>query len=300
MIDENRIYVGDLGGLNMRDITDWVTSADVSWTMDEVSQLSFEVYDYDLSFLANNYFQVRRDVVIEGGAFQIASVNVSQSPAVGATVRIEARRSAIQAMKRDKDPGSISASSGTEYARLAAERYGLAFQGEFTETVPNITPVQNSQSDESVWSVITSLAGQAQFVVFEYDNTLYFASERWLLGKYGLPTLIGNTIPLFWPGPPESWARLFDVMEIPECYTSDDDPYQAEFKAVIDRTNAYQLRPGMTVDFDGIPMFRGRYLITEVSYELNSPNPVSVSCRTPQKPVDKEGKFTPEYRTPLG
>jgi uncharacterized protein YbjT (DUF2867 family) len=62
---------------------------------------------------------------------------------------------------------------------------------------------------------------------------------------------------------------------------------QAEVRAVVRRENATKLRAGMTVVVDGVNGFNGRYLITEVAFEENSPSPVSVSLRTPEKPKEK-------------
>lgn len=295
-----QIFVGDLATLNLQPVPN-VLEMRYSWTLDQESQFSFDVVDPNFTMMEANYFQPRRNVVVENNAFTISTIRTSQGQGSSPLISVEARRIGIQALRLDKNPTAVSASTATEYVKIQAERVGLQFQGENTSVVPNLTAVSESVADESVWDVITSLAGEAQFVVFENDNTLYFASERWLLGKYGIPLLTGDAgILLSYPSLSSGASEPFDILEVPEFYTSDQDPYAAEFKCVMARTNGTQLRPGMTAVWDGVPRFRGRYLITEVSYDLDSPNPVSVSGRTPEAPRDKDGKKQPEYREALG
>jgi hypothetical protein len=56
----------------------------------------------------------------------------------------------------------------------------------------------------------------------------------------------------------------------------------------INRKNATQLRPGMTTKIEGIPNMGGYFLITDVSFLDMSPDPVSVTFRTPVKDPEKE------------
>jgi hypothetical protein len=182
-------------------------------------------------------------------------------------------------MKRDKRPESYGGISATDYARIVAERYKLRFVGEPTSTQRVITKGSSDSADTSVWDVLKSSAGEAQFVFFEADNTLHFASQQWLLGRWGNIDL----------GPPGLLSNPeFPLLEHPNCRKSDDDPFQAEFRALVARQNGVNLRAGMTVNLNFVNGFNGRYLITEVGYSENTPDPVSISCRTPEKPREKK------------
>lgn len=285
-------------GFNFRDISDRITRASISWSMDGVSQLSFSVWDPDYSMLNNNYFQLRRAVIYDRFAATIATTRISQANGRGVFVECEARDITVQAMKLNKNPASISAGSATEYAQIAAAQVNLSFQGEYSPVVPTITSTTGT-SDESVWSVLQSLASEARFVCFVVsDGTMYFASEQWLLRKYGMQMFFGNGVVFWWPDHPPDAIDPLRLVEAPICYTSDDDPYAAEFTARVDRTNATQLRPGMTAYLagTGVAGFRGQYLITEVEYEWRSPTPVTVTCRTPERPRDKDNNLVPEFR----
>lgn len=281
------LTIGDLGRLQGTAVQEAIIKLSTSFTMDSVSQISFEVWDQELRMLNNNYFLVRRDVYYQGMLYEMAVIDISAGQGETPIIKIEARSKVCQMMKRDKDPESYGNASATDFARIVAERYGMAFVGEPTSTQRVITKGSSDSTDTSVWDVLKSSASSAQFVVFEADNTLYFGSQQWLLGKWGDVDLGIFKVPVTF-SPPGSGNEVFTLVEFPNCRKSDDDPMQAEVRALVRRENATKLRAGMTVTVDGVNGFNGRYLITEVSFEENSPSPVSVSLRTPEKP--KENK----------
>lgn len=271
-----------LGGVNTwttTSIRDAITEVDFSWTLDSVSEVSFEVWDPKYDLINGNYFQVRRDVYINGDVFEVAAVEIRQGPGESPVIKIQARRKAIQMMKRDKNPQAYGGGTATDYARAVAARYGLQFAGEPTGSQAVQVQAASEGRADSVWDVLKRNAGEAQFAVFESDNTLYFASEVWLLGKWA-------NVEFRWPN--FNPTAQFNLYEVPNCRTSDDNPTAAEIRFVVDRTNAVNLRPGMTVNFNGINNFDGSYLIVNVSYGLGDMNPVSVSVRTPIKPEPRE------------
>ena len=281
------LTIGDLGRLQGTAVQQAITKLTTSFTMDSVSQITFEVWDQGLRMLNNNYFAVRRDVYYQGMLYEMAVIDVSAGQGETPIVRIEARSKVCQLMKRDKDPESYRATSATDFARIVAERYGMAFVGEPTSTQRVITKGSSDSADTSVWDVLKSSASAAQFVFFESDNTLYFASQQWLLDKWGAVDLGFIRVPVVF-SPPGSGNEVFTLIEFPNCRKSDDDPMQAQVRAVVRRENATKLRAGMTVVVDGVNGFNGRYLITEVSFEEDTPSPVSVSLRTPEKPKEKK------------
>lgn len=272
------LYFGDLGILAASAVTQAITKMSVSYTLDSVSQLTLEIWDEGGRFNDNNYFLIRRDIRYKDTFYEVAKVDLSQGESESLIVQIEARNKACQLMKRDKNPEAYGGISATDYAAIVAERYNLRFVGQPTSTKRVISKNSTDSADTSVWDVLKQLAGEAQFVIFESDNTLYFASEEWLLGRWAN---IDLTPPGIFGNP------NFPLTQFPNCTKSDDDPYQAEFRALILRENAVNLRAGMTVNLNFVNGFNGKYLITEVAYEVNSPDPVSVSCRTAQKPEER-------------
>lgn len=256
--------------------------------MDMASQLSIEVFDPGLTFTRNNFFQIRRPVTYGTNTFEIASVSIKPGSGNDPLVTLECRARPIQLLKRDKNPESYNASSATQFARVAASRYGLKFVGQESGEKVNISKSQDPDSDESAYTVLKSAAGSSQFVVFEADGTLYFASQEWLIGKWGNVTV----------NFPSRDTETLRLIEIPSFRSSDDDPMAATFQATFDRPNATQLRPGMTLTMNGVNGFETKYLITEVSYDEFKSTPVNVSGRTPEKFKPKNKIAAAKTKTP--
>lgn len=274
------LLIGDFGTWQTSRVQEAITKFEVSYTMDSVSQISFEVWDQDWNMINSNYFLPRRAVIYRGRAFEMTSIEYMQGPGGSPVVRVEARSVECQLMKRDKDPEAYGGISATDYAMLVAERYNLRFYGQPTSTKRVIAKGSNDSSDTSVWDVLKNLASEAQFVLFEQDRSLFFGSQEWLLD-------LREPIPL---GPPGILGNPnYPLLEIPNCRRSEDDPLMAEFRALMPKSeNSMALRAGMVVSLNLINGFEGRYLITEVSYEDSTPDPVSISCRTPEKPKEKK------------
>jgi hypothetical protein len=259
----------------MQRVLDAITNLDFSWTLDSVSEISFEVWDPDFAMLNSNYFQVRRDVTVAEKQFEMTVIEVQQGEGNSPKIKIQARTKEIQRMKRDKNPNAYGGGTATDYARAVAAQYGLKFVGQSTGTQAVQAQASNEGKADSVWDVLTKNASEAQFAVFESDGTLYFASEEWLLGKWANIRIDYPSLNPF---------EDFLLLEIPQCRTSEDDVRAAEIKFLIERTNAVNIRPGMTVDFNGIKNFSGKYLVTDVAYIYGDNTPVGVSVRTPVKP----------------
>jgi len=287
-INGNLLRILGLNSSKVQEIAELVTRCDVSLTMDASSELRFEVIDPSFQYANANTWQIRRDVYYRELMFEIAATEVTSSPAFDPQYQISARNKNVQLMKRDKSPEAYTRISGTRFAEQVAERYGMNFFGEDTPEKQTIVKASSANTDESVWDVLRRSAGEQQFVMFEVDNTLFFTSQEYLLGKWGDPKYQyeGKTfVPFGWPnnddnlfpGSGERWIML----DMPTLRKSDDDAMQAEGSMVVEKTNGVELRPGMTIYLYGIPDFTDYYLITSVEFEEGTPNGVRVSFRTP-------------------
>lgn len=188
-------------GIQQQDIVPLVTEISVSYTMDMASQLSFSVVDIDWKYSQANYFMLRREVILteiatgKFSVFEIAAVSVEPGDVINMPkIGVECRTKAIQQMKRDKRLESYKSMSATEFAAIIAERHGLKLYGESTNKVQSIIKSRSTNSDESVWDVLKRLADDNQFVCFESSGTLFFCSERFLLGKLGTGVDIGTQL----------------------------------------------------------------------------------------------------------
>ena len=328
-----KIYIGSLSDGVMTDIDHSIVSVNVDYTMNEASQLSFEVvetlntdftkiassektYIRTLEFAQNNYFQVGRDVVYETTTlneisnsnntgttlikqkqlFEISSVTFSQGPGGSPVWQVQCYSKAIQQMKRDRGPGTVKG-TGSTFVKNAAEKYGLKYFGQETTKKVTITKAKGAKQADSLWTVLTRIADEANFVIYEVDGYLVFASEKFLLHKWGIDSgdvvqvwnkkqekfLPKNTkyIPLQYPYVNKGTPGYFFAMSYPTINVSNNDPRYGEGTIIVDRQNGTQIRPGMTAYVGDVPGLNGYYLITQVSFADRSPDPVSISFNKP-------------------
>ena len=323
---EKKIIIASLPDNLQADISTHVTQASVSYSMSLASELSFDVIDVDLLMSRNNYFLLGRDVIYETQTlgrvdsytgevrpvqqlFEIADVTVSQGPGGSAVYSVKCYTKAIQQMKRDKKPGSVKG-NGSQYIRNAARKYGLDVYWEETSKAKTISQSSGSKQTESLWEVMLRLADDAKFVLFEVDGIIVFASEKFLMHKWGTniryvekttidkktkkkkkKKLVRRFIPLQWPNGGDDYIGTpgyFRLVERPTFRKSANDPYAAEGSCMVERFNATQIRPGMTAYVGMVPNMSGYYLVDSVSFNEMVPDPVSVSFRTLTRDEEKE------------
>lgn len=279
------------------DIAPAITSLNVSLTMDGASEITFEVVDQNFTFAKANYFSLRRNVYYDDLMFEISAVEVQRSAGYAPLYTISARSKAVQLMKRDKGAESFSGLTPTQFAQTMANRFSMGFFGEDTTKVQSIVKGRSSRVDESTWDVLTRVANDNQFTVFETNNILFFTSQEYLIGKWGDPdyqyrglTFVPfgwpETDPETFPGAQEKWI----LIDMPNLRRSDDNPLDAEGSMQVERVNGRKLRPGMTINLLGIPDFEGAYLITAVEFSEGVSDPVMVSFRTPADPEAPAGQ----------
>jgi len=282
----------------------YVTSLNLSYSIDGANQIQFTVIDKDYLMMENNLFLARRKLLYRGTMYEIGVVEVGQGPASSPQVTVTAWDAAVQAMKRDKKPDSISGSSAYEYAVNAAKKFGIELIAEKTNKTQTINKGNGTNSDQSVWSVLQSAANQDEFVLYVMDGVMVYGSQKWLLWKYGADSKStyntktkvtttkkysrlyynpGGTIP--------ADAQKFTVMEYPTIRQSENDPLEGDGRIVVAKPNGCLIKPGMTVIIGPKPtLFQGGYIVTEVSFSEGTNDPVEISFRTPEKPVNQEDK----------
>jgi len=328
-----KISIGSLSDGVMTNIDHSIISVNVDYSMNEASQLSFDVietmntdfsqiaeaertYPRVLEFAQNNYFQIGRDVIYETNTlneisntnnsgtnlikqkqlFEIASVTFTQGPGGSPTWQVKCFTKAIQQMKRDRKPGTVKG-TGSTFVKNAAKKYGLKYFGEETSKKQTVTKATGDKQADSLWDVLTRLAQDAKFVIYEVDGFLVFASEKFLMHKWGIDS--GDTvrvwnkkekkfktkgtkyIPLQYPAVGKGTSGYFFAMSYPTINVSTNDPRYGDGSITIDRQNGTQIRPGMTAYVGNVPSLNGYYLIDSVSFSDRTSDPVSVNFRKP-------------------
>lgn len=309
--------VGPTNGFVGVDISEFVTKASINYTADMASELSFDVVDVDMQFSRNNAFALAQTVIYETQTigsidtetneprlvkqlFEIANVTATQSAGSSVMFSVKCYTKAVQQMKRDRKPGAIKG-TGSAFIRNAAKKYGLKFFGQETSKGKGVSQSTGSKQAESLWDVMDRIAKDNKYILFEVDGYLIFASEKWLMYKWGShykiekanskaddkkekATKLKRFVPLVFP---DSSAH-FQLTEYPTMSKSSNDPYEGDGSCLVERVNGTQLRPGMTAYVGDIPNMSGYFLITAVSFSEMTADPVSVTFRTPSKDPEKD------------
>lgn len=326
--DDTIIIVGHDKASVKAQIAQSITSIDVSYTVDGASQVTVELVDENLAMWNNGYFAVGNQVMFNDGTliekYMIASQEISAGEGFYFKIKIELRTEAIQRMKMDKKPEAFRSTTGYEYARKVADKFGLAFIGQEPKGVKTTTiKVKKDKNPESVYDVLIRSAKDIQYLCFVMHAdlsgleakaavpTLFYGSPNFLLGRWGIEktpnytftTAAGGTevrplyfIPLKYPN--DNNLNFF-LTEVPEMRRSMDSPKESEGTANIwvgdkyeqNIGSAYNIRAGMTVVVYGIKGFdETAYLITSVNYQYGLPEPVKISFATLEKmaPEDKQ------------
>jgi len=203
MIEKDTIRIASLSTRQIEDINKNILTLDVNFSMNEASQISFEVLDPGMRMGKANFFVVGRDVLYKsksvspenapGGEgsflyvtllYEIASVECSQKDSNSAVWTIEARPKGIQQMKRDRKASQIQGAN-QDFITNAAKKYKMKAVVENTTKSKSISTSNGNKQAENLWNVMQGLASAANYALFESDGVIYFGSQRWFLGKWG-------------------------------------------------------------------------------------------------------------------
>ena len=308
------VQLTDLYGQAAEYFGSMILEVNVDFTMDIGSEIAIKVLDPDYSMSQSNYFVVRRDITYRGLKYEIAAVESGAGDSYSPVVTIRARNKGIQQMRRDKLPRTVN-SGGTayEFAANAANKFNMNFIGQKTNPVHSSFKAGGSNLNESTWDVLSRIAKDNQYVVFEFNNILVFGSHEWLMWKFGtwskvIPATgtkkeqVKNFVPLLYlPGltgediaqkyvSSDTTDVAFELEKWHNFSTDDADPLAASGSCNVLMPNGAVLRPGMTALCGPYPgYFNGGYIITSVSFSEGQPNPASVQFRTPEVPKNQQG-----------
>lgn len=269
------------------DATEVVTGIRRNYTMDAGAQISVNVYDDQRKLLIAGYFRLGTEYVLGKEEWVVNAVDVSQGDGDGASVTMELLERKFHLLKNDFNPQNFRAANGFSFAEKVAKKYGLKFVGEKVKGKQQTIKVKAKNNTESVWSVLQRAASDNQYLCFIADNTLFFASPKFLIGRWGTqqiayrPTGATKDVPFFYvpltyPTPDDT--KDFFLVGMPSMRRALDSKKQAEGSASIFGPSAQNLRAGMTVMVYGMgAAFDNPYLITSVDFEEYTTEPAEIS-----------------------
>lgn len=258
------LIIGEIGEKNV-EIRDSVTSLNYEVSASLVSEITFVVHDPGFKMNNNNYFMIGRRVLFNGVEFEIAAVRLSH----GSTDRtdVTARSRPMQRMRREKGNANFGVISPTAFASSVAERFGMNFFGQATPADGNIRRVQDENNDESTFDVLSRLASDLNFRFFEARNTMFFASEEFIVNNQ--PAVTVNV--------PSNQNDAVFASDLKLRKSADADTaatFQASF---IKNATTTQIFPGAAFSFEGVNGFDGTFMVDRVSFDLYPNTVVSVA-----------------------
>jgi len=165
--------------------------------------------------------------------------------------------------------------SPTEVLNERARAASMRFYGKGTARRSQIVQLgrddATGQQAETDWDLGQRLAREEGFWFFESAGALYFAPPTWLLGK-------GTVVQARYRSPQHQW----NVLDVPDAKLTVDEvintrAFSRVIRLKLPRWRGEQVRPGMTCQFDGLPMFSTKlfekgpalYIVTDVSWPLD-------------------------------
>lgn len=274
--------LGDLivmGGRLRGNIVEAITSASVSLSASEATQLSLTIVDNGWDVLRSGLFDAGTptsagtrcdygDLDLEVRAIEVAPRGVDN------VLTVTARSLGVGKMKRAKGALVRKNLTPSQFVKLEAKRAGLKRCIAEPSAKRKAIARQTGKDAESSWDTCQRLAKELGYVCFEAAGVLYFGRPTWLTER-----TLELRIEL-------DGKRTDDAIDaLPTCRRSGDDKKNAATIETQLRGRAGELaRPGMGLILDGVPTFDGRYMVDSVTIPLAEGMAATVSASTPENP----------------
>lgn len=273
-----------------RDITEHLTSSTISGGTGDVSEITLELEDPGWRLMSSGIFVVGESK-FDWHVFKttLAAVEVSGGSGGHGAIRAQFRSRAVRNLKQRKGVHSERNVSASEYVKRECERIGVTAytqpspkRKQIARDVPKEgEPVPQGADAPSAWTTFQRLAREQGYIVFEFGNVIYFGTPSWCVNRNP------ETTKVQWINGPDHLRPL----EAPVARRSEDATVPVTISLVIPRHRYNEFRPGRAIEVSGMPTFDGKYIINNISYDINRMSPLTVECGTAIDPVvESEGK----------
>lgn len=272
------------------DVTESITETMLTAGTDTVTELMLTMEDPGWERMKIGLYSVGNARVVYG-AFDLtlAAVEVNGGASGHGGIRAQFRSTAVRKLKRRRGALSMRNASASDFVKAECQAVGLKV---FTQDSPKRLqiardvpkegePVQEGAEYPSSWTTFQRLAREQGFLMFEYAGFMHFGSPSWCMNKF-------TTRPkVHWINGPDELRPL----TAPVTRRSEDAKIPVEMSFDVPWGRLSEFIPGRAVEVDGMPLFNGRYIINNVSFDLQAAKAVSVSCGTAINPTPtKEGE----------
>jgi hypothetical protein len=272
------LQVGELGD-RLVQVHESIQNLNIDLSADMVSQLTFTVIDPYLKLHNNNYFMIGRTVTYGDYKFEIAAIDVKFGGV--AEVNVTARSQATQKLRREKGNKSFGSISPSTFAAQAAARVGLSFFGENSPADGQITRVQKDNQDESTFDMLKKLANKNEFRFFEANNTMFFASEEFIVKNQGKFEIHLDLAGL---GTPSSAAFFPASGNIRR--TSDGEKAATASFSLLPSASAFSIYPGTSFNITGVENFTQSFMVDRVQMRAEESSMVRISATAVEETPD--------------
>lgn len=271
------------------DVAEAVTSATLSWSTSEVTQLALTLADPGFVLWQRAEFEkgsrmIYREPGMPELALRISSVTLDGGPAGTGGLSVNARSEGWWKLKKRRGPKVMRKASPTDFVREECKAVGLRCVAEPSPTrtqvhrdVANAT-MEDGTPPPSSWSTFQRLATELGFWVFEFAGTVYFGKPSWLINQTKEPLQVA--MPL--PGAPEVWIP----MAMPSISMTDDGTMPVSITGIeLPLQRFKECRPGEGLQLTGLPPFdKHLYLTTSMQMPLLGNGTISLEASTPVNP----------------
>lgn len=270
-------------------------SATMERTVDQVSEISFEMHDPNWAYLKS--FGDKGPLEKEATYADLA-LTVSAYSAIpgtngdgGCVIRLRPR--GVEKCRKIRGPLVRQNLSPSQFVADSAINCGMQWKVQDSPQRPSISrdvsaEDSSSEEDKNEWTTLNRLAAEEGFLVFESANTLYFGSPQWLYDN--MPNhQLGF-------GPDTSVKDPADLLlESPTIDVSLSANTTNAISLRIPLTRVGTINPGHTITVEGLPgaMNKKKLLVTSISYPIAGVGDLSIDARDPWK-IEKQE--TPEQQ----
>lgn len=272
-IDRVRI----LGARLSYDVRDALRNARIDMSTSQVTQLEMSFLDPGFRIMGTGLLLPGMDVEFEDFRLSIAALDTT-TDVEGFTIRC--RPLMVRALKQRTGERVLVNVSPTQFVAIECAAVGATLVAQpspqravVARDIPVAGQTYDKASAPSSWTTFRRLADELGYLMFEAGGTIYFGKPSWLIAN--LATIQARYL----TGDPTLWTD-----DIPACSKSED----SASTTVAMRIPGYrvgQYRPGYALDFAGMPLFTGRYLLASMAFDLlDTGGGISLRGETPIDP----------------
>ena len=288
-IDGSKIFNG-------RSTDEYLLSASYDLSVDQDTELSFEMYDPNYAYLTSfegDRGPIGKRAVYSGIEYEVAAFSATGGPAGNGAVTFKLRPLGVQKLHKIVGPLNRENISASQYVIDAGKRQNMTVIAEPSSSKPSIERDTKdglgSGDERSEWTTIKGLAGEEGFLAFEALNTLYFASPKWLFDNR-------PNVNVYWMGPEVSTDRLLTMNTAPQVdFGSQNTEDEITFELPI--YAAERILPGYTITLHNIPKIAKKLLVTSVSFPIAGLGGVTIKAKMPWT-IEKQERAKPKQEDP--